>query len=166
LKNNFGILLCFVGTKIIFGLTIKLCLIFGKRFTVLKTVNRFSKLNSSSLHTRFISDCWNPVIVGCRNPGGTGIQQYLAIGTLMPTDQIPAGFGGSGQNGRDPAGFGQNGQDPAGSGGAQTESGQTSSPESDNGDQTFLNSGNSCIFTFRNFLCQPKVEKYFTTETI
>jgi hypothetical protein len=96
---------------------------------VLKTVNRFSKLNSSSLHARLISDCQNPAIVGRRNTGGIEIRQHPAT-EILPTpksDDIPppsldAGesdsdrnwpeFGHgqkltrSGQNGRDPTGFG------------------------------------------------------------
>jgi hypothetical protein len=59
-------------------LTVKLSLIFRKRFTVLKTVNRFSKLNSSSLQARFISDCRNQKMVGRRNPGGTEIRRHPA----------------------------------------------------------------------------------------
>jgi hypothetical protein len=59
-------------------LTVKPSLIFGKQFTIFKTVNRFLKLNSSSLHAHLISDCQNPAMVGRQNPGGTGIQQHLA----------------------------------------------------------------------------------------
>jgi len=40
------------STEIIFSLTEKASLIFGKRFTVLKIVNHFLNLNSSFLHTR------------------------------------------------------------------------------------------------------------------
>jgi hypothetical protein len=55
-------------------LTGKTSLIFEKRFTVLKTVNRFPKLNSSSFHARLIFDCRNLAIIGCRNLTGTEIR--------------------------------------------------------------------------------------------
>jgi len=102
----------------------------------------------------------------------------------MPVDQIPAmvrsrselakngqNSAGSSQNGWDPATdlaeFGQNGRDPAGSDRIRRSlailagSGQTRSPESSNGDRTLPDSGNSCIFTFRNFFVQTKIRKIF-----
>jgi len=60
-------------------------LIFGKRFTIFKTVNRFPKLNSSSLHARLISDR--------RNPVGPGVKQHPVVGIRPPADQIPVGTG-------------------------------------------------------------------------
>jgi len=69
--------------KIIFGLTVKPYLIFGKRFTVLKTLNHFPKLNSSSFYARLISNCRNTVMIGRRNPGGTGIRQHPVTGILL-----------------------------------------------------------------------------------
>jgi hypothetical protein len=51
-------------------LTVKTSLIFGKRFTIFKTVNRFPKLNSSFLRARLISDCQNLAIVDPWNPTG------------------------------------------------------------------------------------------------
>jgi hypothetical protein len=59
-------------------MTVKASLIFGKRFTVLKTVNHFLKLNSWSLHACLISHCQNPAIIGRRNPGGAGFRQHPA----------------------------------------------------------------------------------------
>jgi hypothetical protein len=90
--------------EIIFNLTVKTYLIFGKQFTVLKIVNRFPKLNSSSLHARLISDYRNSGIVGLRNPANAGVRQHPvarilpvlefgrhpAIVAWMPADQIPA----------------------------------------------------------------------------
>jgi hypothetical protein len=104
-------------------LTVKASLIFGKRFTIFKTVNRFPKLNSLSLHARLISDRQNLAIVGRRNPVGAGVRQHPIAGILPApefghrysagtgiwslVDQIPAGIllalAGSGQNGRDSA---------------------------------------------------------------
>jgi hypothetical protein len=46
--------------KSFFSLTVKYFLIFGKRFTVLKTVNHFLDLNSSFLHTHL----WKSATVG------------------------------------------------------------------------------------------------------
>jgi hypothetical protein len=66
-------------------LIVKTSLIFGKRFTVLKTVNRFLKLDSLSLHARLIFDCPNPIIVGRPKLGGIGIR-HLATG-IMPTPE-------------------------------------------------------------------------------
>jgi hypothetical protein len=63
-------------------LTVKASLIFGKRFTIFKTVNRFLKLNSSSLHARLIFNCRNSIIVGHRNPAGVGVRQHLIAGIL------------------------------------------------------------------------------------
>jgi hypothetical protein len=68
-------------------LTVKASLIFGKRFTVFKTVNRFPKLYSLSLHARLISDCSNPAIIGRPKQGSTGIRHHPG-GEIMPTDQI------------------------------------------------------------------------------
>jgi hypothetical protein len=92
--------------EIIFCLTVKHSLIFRKRFTVLKTVNRFLKLNYSFLQIRLISDGQNLIMVGCRNSGGTGIQQHPASEYYrrpnpttsghrcrMPADQIPVKYG-------------------------------------------------------------------------
>jgi hypothetical protein len=101
-------------------LTVKPSLIFEKRFMVLKTINRFPKLNSSSLHACLIFDCQNPAMVGRRNPGDTEIRQHpvteilLApessnIRPLSTVDQIPTEIG------QKPAGSGQNGGNPAGS---------------------------------------------------
>jgi hypothetical protein len=93
--------------KIIFGLTVKLFLIFGKRFTVFKTVNRFPKLNSSSLHARLISDCWNSAMVGRRNLGGTGIRQHPAIKILPALEsgdiRPPSPDAGRQDSGRNPS---------------------------------------------------------------
>jgi hypothetical protein len=98
-------------------LTVKVSLIFGKQFTIFKTVNRFPKLNSSLLHACLIFDCHNLVIVDCWNPIGAGVRQHPVIGILPEFGhQIPAGIlPDSGQNGRiwiDPAteqaGSGQN----------------------------------------------------------
>jgi hypothetical protein len=57
--------------------------IFFNFWKILKIVNRFLKLNSSSLHTRLISDCRNPAMVGRRNPSGTEIRQHLVTGILL-----------------------------------------------------------------------------------
>jgi hypothetical protein len=83
----------------------KASLIFGKRFTIFKTVNRFPKLNSSFLHARLISDCQNLAIVNRRNPTGTGVRQHPVAGIRPPAldarHQIPAGIlPDSGQAGR------------------------------------------------------------------
>jgi hypothetical protein len=87
-------------------LTVKASLIFGKRFTIFKTVNRFPKLSSSSLHACLISDRQNLAIVSRWNPIGAGARQHPAAGIRPPADQIPAGIlPESGQNGRDPAGI-------------------------------------------------------------
>jgi hypothetical protein len=107
-------------------LTIKAYLIFGKRFTVFKTVNRFSKLNFWSLHACLISDCCNPAMVSCQNPCGTGIRQHLATGILTALEssdiQPPSpdvGEPNSSRNwpesghGQKPAGSGQNVWNPA-----------------------------------------------------
>jgi hypothetical protein len=86
-------------------------------FNFLKTIflNRFQKLNSSSLHARLISDCRNSAMVGRQNPSGTGIREHSATEKLpaSESDRIWMNPAGSGQNGRDLAGFGQNGWDPA-----------------------------------------------------
>jgi hypothetical protein len=50
---------------------------FWKMIYGFKHVNRFSKLNTLSLHVRLIFDCRNPVMVGCRNLGGSGILPVL-----------------------------------------------------------------------------------------
>jgi hypothetical protein len=71
---------------------------------VLKTVNCFPKLNSSSLHARLIFDYQNPAMVGRPNSGGTGIRQHPATKILLepesgdiqqpsPADKIPTRFG-------------------------------------------------------------------------
>jgi hypothetical protein len=64
--------------EIIFNLTVKASLIFGKQ--------RFLKLNSSSLHARLISDCWNPAIVSCRNPAVAGVRQHPIVGILTASE--------------------------------------------------------------------------------
>jgi hypothetical protein len=104
-------------------LTVKASLIFGKRFTIFKTVNRFPKLSYLSLYACFISDRQNLAIVGRRDPVGAGVRQHLVAGILPapesghrnstgagirpPADQISARIlldpAGSGQNGRNPA---------------------------------------------------------------
>jgi hypothetical protein len=63
-------------------LTVKTYLIFGKRFTVLKTLNRFPKLNASFLHARSISNCRNSAIVGRRNLASVEIWQHLTTENL------------------------------------------------------------------------------------
>jgi hypothetical protein len=126
----------------------------------IKTVNCFSKLNFSSLHARLIFDCRNPAMVYRRNPGGAGIWQHPATEIWQHTATVagcrnPAmvrswsNLAKSGQNGKDPAGSGRN---PA----ILAESGQTCSPESGNGNQTLTDSGDSCIFAFRNFFVRAK----------
>jgi hypothetical protein len=76
--------------KIIFGLTVKASLIFGKRFTILKTVNHFSKLNPSSLHAHLISNCPNPAMVGSQNtsqaenPATSGHRNTAGAGIWAP----------------------------------------------------------------------------------
>jgi hypothetical protein len=67
-------------------LTVKPSLIFGKRFTILKTVNRFPKLNSLTLYARLIFDCRNLAIVGRRNLDGTGIWQHPAT-RILPASE-------------------------------------------------------------------------------
>jgi hypothetical protein len=52
-------------------------------FTVFKTGNRFSKLNSSSLHLRFISDCRNSTIFDRRNTADVGVRQHPVVGILQ-----------------------------------------------------------------------------------
>jgi hypothetical protein len=71
-------------------LTVKASLIFEKRFTIFKTVNRFLKLNSLSLHARLISNRQNLTIVDCRNPVDAGVRQHPVTGIQPPADQIPA----------------------------------------------------------------------------
>jgi hypothetical protein len=113
-------------------LTVKTSLIFGKRFTIFKTVNRFPKLSFSSLHACLISDRQNLTIVGRRNPVSAGVRQHPVSGILPApesghrltkfrpkrsgSDWIcpdPAiDLAGSGQNGRDPAGYDLIRQDP------------------------------------------------------
>jgi hypothetical protein len=91
LENNFGIFWCLVGakimlTKIIFGLTVKTFLIFGKRFTIFKTVNRFPKLSSLFLQACLISNRQNLAIVGRRDPVGSGVRQHPVAG-ILPTPE-------------------------------------------------------------------------------
>jgi hypothetical protein len=74
------------GQRKPFGLTVKSSLIFGKRFTVLKTVNRFPKLYSSSLHARLISDWSNPPIVGRSKIGSTGIRHHQVTGIMSASE--------------------------------------------------------------------------------
>jgi hypothetical protein len=64
--------------KPFFDLTVKTFFIFEKRFTVLKTINHFSKLYFLSLHTRLIFDCLNPAIVSRPKSGGTEIRRHPA----------------------------------------------------------------------------------------
>jgi hypothetical protein len=86
-------------------LTVKVSLIFGKRFTILKIVNCFSKLYSSFLHACLISNCRNPAIVSSWNLADAGIRQHPATENLpasesgdiwptspKPADQIPSGI--------------------------------------------------------------------------
>jgi hypothetical protein len=63
-------------------LTVKVSLIFEKRFMVFKTVNRFPKLNYLSLHARLISDCQNSAIVGSHNQAGAGVRLHSITGNL------------------------------------------------------------------------------------
>jgi len=95
-------------------LIVKTSLIFEKRITIFKSVNRFSKLNFSFLHARLISDCHNLAIVDRRNLTGAGVRQRPVAGILPALDaghHIPAKPAGSGQNGWNPASSGQNGRD-------------------------------------------------------
>jgi len=71
-------------------LTVKASLIFGKRFTIFKTVNRFPKLNTSFLHARLISDCQNLAIVDRWNPTGAEVQQRPDAGSQIPAK--PTGY--------------------------------------------------------------------------
>jgi hypothetical protein len=86
-------------------LTVKTSLIFGKQFTIFKTINQFSKLNYSFLHPRLIFDCQNLAIVDRRNLTGTGVRQHPVAGILLTSDarhHIPAGIlPDSGQAGLD-----------------------------------------------------------------
>jgi hypothetical protein len=45
-------------------------------------------------------------------------------------------------------------------------SGQTCSPESDNGNQMLPDSGDNCIFPFRNFFVRTKRRKIFSKKII
>jgi hypothetical protein len=164
-------------------LIVNASLIFEKRFTVLKTVNRFSKLYSSSLHARLISDCPNPAVVGRSKPGGTGIRHHSAIGILpaSESDDIrppPPDAGGPTSGGirsdltkmagmqplirPDLAKMAGIRPDLTKSRGVLLESGQTCSPESGDGDLTLPDSSNSCIFSFRNFFMRTKHRKIFS----
>jgi hypothetical protein len=84
-------------------LTVKPSLIFEKRFAVLKTVNRFLKLNYLSLHACLISDCRNSTMVGRWNlaaleSGNIRLPEYCRRRNpttsghrlRMPADQISA----------------------------------------------------------------------------
>jgi hypothetical protein len=112
---------------------------------VFKTVNRFSKLNFSSLHARLIFDCQNLAIVNRQNSGGTGIRQHPATVIGCRQTKFRPKFG----NGQKPARSGQNGRNQAESDQIRPlirpnlakmarirpgldGSGQTCSPESDN----------------------------------
>jgi len=144
----------------------KTSLIFRKQFTILKTVNRFPKLNSSSLHAHLISNGRNPVMVGRRNPSGTGIRQHPAHRRRMPADQILA------ETGQNLAMVRSGRIWPKWSESCRSDrirkspvilagSGQTCLSESDNGRLTLPNSENSCSFTFRNFFVRTKRRKIF-----
>lgn len=148
-------------------MTVKTFLIFEKRFTILKTVNRFPKLYSLSFHARLIFDCRNPATSGYWNNAGVGIRppEYCRHRNpatsghcrRMPADQILA------ESGRNPA-MVKSRPDLAkmagirlnliGSGGVLLESG--------NDDRTLPDSGNNCIFTFRNFFVRTKRRKIFS----
>jgi hypothetical protein len=67
----------------------------------------------------------------------------------------------SGQNGQDPAGYDLIRPDLTGSGGVLSESGQICWLESGNGDQMLSDSGDSWIFSFRNFFVQSKRQQIF-----
>jgi hypothetical protein len=69
-----------------------------------KTVNRFPKLNSSSLHTRLISDCRNSATSGHQNIASSGIRRHLATvaGCWRPDSDHGQKPAGSSQNGLDP----------------------------------------------------------------
>jgi hypothetical protein len=153
-------------------------------FTILKTVNHFSKLNSSSLHASLISDYWNLAMVGRRNPDGTEIQQHPATGILPTLEsgniQSPSSDAGepdSSRNwpesghGQKPAGSGQNGRDPVGFGLIQRSSVGIRSFWSDPAKHACWNPTTAtgrcripAVIAFSLFVifsCNPNTEKYF-----
>jgi hypothetical protein len=138
-------------------LIIKVYLIFRKRFTVFKTVNYFSKLNSSSLHARLISDCWNLAIVSRRNPAGhwnlagARIQRNstIVVGCRRARFQLKL------------ARIWPKWSDSDRIWPKRPRSGQTYLPESGNGDRTLPDFGSSCIFAFPKFFVRAERWNFF-----
>jgi len=125
---------------------------FNFRKNRFKTVNRFSKLNYSSLHACLISDHQNLAIIGCRNRVGAGVRQHPVAGILSAPE-----------SGHRRTKFRPN---LAGSGRFRLLAGFRSIFL--NGDRTFSDSGDICqtlIFAFRNFFVRTKHRKIFSRKS-
>jgi hypothetical protein len=71
---------------------------------IYKTVNRFSKLNSSSLHARLIFDCQNLAIVDHQNSACARVRQHpvarIQLGLESGDIQSPSPDAGGPDSGR------------------------------------------------------------------